>query len=177
MSAIPAGSNSPVAQSLQEIASLLLLVHDYYLQGCHGSEVLVPLTVLIKDVGLSDAVSFLDIERLRRTVMGTSEGGMGYERFYDWLRGIAQLVYRGDDGSGRRELHLLITKHILPFASALHKSAAEQGDAVGNQARPSPARESYSFSMPFFTEAEMAFIVKYTDFLLYWYHYLATQVS
>ena len=168
-----------IVQSLQEIASFLLLVHDYYLKGVHGSDVLVPLTVLIKDIGLSNSVSILDSERLRREVMGSNDSAMGYELFYDWLRGVGQLVFKGPDAGGRRAVHHLITKHIVPYASKIKPNHRHSSSSSGledtNQNEEGDGKVSYSFNMPYFTDAEMGVMVRYADFIQHWFHEIACE--
>ena len=106
-------------------------------------------------IGLDSIVSIIDCERLRRAVVKQRGGGstdlqMGYELFYDWLRLLAQLIFKeqGSQGaetvqgdrekgqSGRRALHRLLTQYIIPFASkigeggGLRSAAISTGDNV-----------------------------------------------
>lgn len=138
-------SKSEIHQSLHEIASLLVLVHDYYLEEARGREISLALYRLLYDVGLTDRVSFLDSERLRWKVMNNSasNGGyekMGYEIFYDWLRQLAQFIFpyhESEDGSGnsggsRHALHCLLVDYILPCTSDLEKNGhvTHQGETT-----------------------------------------------
>ena len=118
---------SAVAQSLQEIATLLLMFHENYFDN-EEVTVLESLCSFIDDVGLTPIVSVLDIERCRRAVMKDSSFSdpMSYEIFYSWLREIADHVYKmqfkvrfiDNDGGRRKALHLLLTKYIIPFATS-----------------------------------------------------------
>ena len=118
---------SAVAQSLQEIATLLLMFHENYFDN-EEVTVLESLCSFIDDVGLTPIVSVLDIERCRRAVMRDSSFSdpMSYEIFYSWLREIADHVYKmqfkvrfiDNDGGRRKALHLLLTKYIIPFATS-----------------------------------------------------------
>lgn len=143
--------NPAILQSLQEIASLLLLVHDDYLKDVYGNDILNSLMALLNDVGLFEKVSILDAERLRRNVMGSSDSDMGYELFYDWLRGIGQLVCNDRDIAGKKALHSLLTKYIIPFASTMESSKKSSND------------------LPFFTEEALRVMVEYDEFLVHWF--------
>lgn len=152
-----------ILQSLQEIASLLLLVHDDYLRDVFGYEVLTSLTLLLKDVGLDSSVSILDSERLRRSVMGTSDSDMGYELFYDWLRGVGQLVYKDQDFTGKKAVHYLLTRYIIPFAS----SKDENGEG---------SKHSGEVYVPYYSDSALKVMVDYGDFLQNWYYEVVAQV-
>ena len=153
-----------VLQSLQEIASLLLLVHDYYLKDVYGNDILVSLTVLIRDVGLSGIVSLLDIERLRRLIMEQSNHDMGYELFYDWLRAVGQLVFNDNDTTGKKALHYLLTRYVIPFASKIELNTEE-------------SRHAYGANMPFYSDGTLQVMVEYGDFILLWYIEILNIVS
>ncbi len=81
----------------------------------------------------------------------SSDLQMGYELFYDWLRLLAQLVFKeqGSQGaeagqgaltpgdrdrekghSGRRALHRLLTQYIIPFASKIGQGGLRSAAAV-----------------------------------------------
>lgn len=153
-----------ILQSLQEIASLLLLVHDDYLRDVFGYEVLTSLTLLLKDVGLDSSVSILDSERLRRSVMGTSDSDMGYELFYDWLRGVGQLVYKDQDFTGKKAVHYLLTRYIIPFAS----SKDENGEG---------SKHSGEVYVPYYSDSALKVMVEYGEFLQNWYYEVLAQVQ
>jgi hypothetical protein len=152
-----------IQQSLQEIASLLLIVHDDYLKGVFGADVLLALWELLEDVGLSSLVSLLDAERLRRSVMQDSDADMGYELFYDWLRGVGQLVSKDRDVGGKRALHYLLTQFIIPFASTLG-TRASSGAPV-------------DYSLPYYSRAALSAMSDCDSFLLLWFHSLVAKVS
>lgn len=114
--------------------------------------------VAVCDKGLDSIVSIIDCERLRRVVVKHKGGGgggssselqMGYELFYDWLRLLAQLVFKeqGSQGaeasqgaltpgdrdkghSGRRALHRLLTQYIIPYASKIGEGGLRSAAAV-----------------------------------------------
>jgi hypothetical protein len=153
-----------ILQSLQEIASLLLIVHDDYLKGVYGNDILSSLTELLEDVGLQSKVSVLDAERLRRAVMMSSDVDMGYELFYDWLRGVGQLVCNERDVAGKKALHYLLTHYIIPFASTMGS-------------RTESARNASSVGVPCFTDSALRVMVEYDAFLLHWYYEIVTEVS
>lgn len=152
-----------ILQSLQEIASLLLLVHDDYLRDVFGYEVLTSLTMLLKDVGLDNSVSILDSERLRRNIMGGSDSDMGYELFYDWLRGIGQLVYKDHDLTGKKAVHYLLTRYIIPFASK------KEDNGHGS-------KHLGEVHVPYFSDSSLKVMVDYGEFIKCWYHEIIAQV-
>jgi hypothetical protein len=122
------------APTLQEIASLLLVLHDQYLtfdddaqaNGSQRHQVFRALIQFVIDIELSDAICLLDIERLRIYSMqiSTTEE-MGYETFYDWLRQISlhtfskRIVEKQPTNPGKQELHHLLTEYIIPFSKRL----------------------------------------------------------
>ena len=117
-------------------------------------------------IGLDFIVSIIDCERLRRAVVkhkggGSSDLQMGYEIFYDWLRLLAQLVFKeqGSHGaetgqgstvadrekgqSGRRALHRLLTQYIIPFASKIGKGGFRA--AAADNVRTVPRNTNSTF--------------------------------
>lgn len=155
-----------VLESLQEIASLLLLVHDYYLKDVYGSNILISLYILIHDAHLHNVVSILDCERMRRDVMSSNGDEMGYELFYDWLRGVAQFVFRDLDLSGKKALHRLLVRYIIPFASKIEEEATAESN-----------KSLHNFDLPYYTESALKSFVSYHGFILHWYHELVHHVS
>lgn len=155
--------NPAIQQSLQEIASLLLIVHDDYLKGVVDGEILSALVELIDDVGLGSQVSMLDAERLRRSVMKNSDADMGYELFYDWLRGVGQLVSRDRDVGGKKALHYLLTQYIIPFASTLGTRSS------------SSVLETHG--LPYYTSAALKVMSDCDAFLVHWFYNMVAQVS
>lgn len=153
-----------IQQSLQEIASLLLIVHDNYLKEVYGGEILSKLMDLLEDFGLQSKVSILDAERMRRRIMGNSEADMGYELFYDWLRGIGQLVSSDRDVAGKQALSYLLTHYIIPFAY----SRANRNEA-GEKAKIS--------NLPYYTDAALKVIVDYDEFVVHYFFEIANQVD
>ena len=142
--------------SLHEIASFLLVVHDSYLKDAVGQDILTALMTLVHDMGLNDYVSILDAEYLRLKVMNLGEIHLGYDLFYDWLRGIGNIVYRGEyDASGRRALHYLLMQYVIPFASKLGTNKAEKSVKL--------------IKLPYFTKAALKVMVDFSELLLLWY--------
>ncbi len=152
-----------ILQSLQEIASLLLLVHDDYLREVFGYEVLTSLTLLLKDVGLDNSVSILDSERLRRKTMGANDNEMGYELFYDWLRGVGQLVYKDHDLTGKKAVHFLLTRYIIPFAS--------------NKDKADELKQPGEVHAPYYSDSALKVMVEYGGFIQNWYFEILEQVN
>lgn len=156
-----------VLESLQEIASLLLLVHDYYLKDVYSSNILISLYILIHDAQLHNVVSILDCERMRREVMPSNGDEMGYELFYEWLRSVAQFVFRDLDMSGKKALHRMLVRYIIPFASKIEE---EETTAERN-------KSLHNFDLPYYTESALKSFVSYHGFILHWYHELVHHVS
>jgi hypothetical protein len=154
-----------IQQSLHEIASLLVLVHDFYLKEARGREVSVALLRLIHDVGLQYSVSVLDSERLRRKAMlQSNKDSMGYEEFYDWLRHLSRFVF-GTQENPRRALHLMFVQHIIPCTSRF---------------------ESYHMTDEFsgilqsfirLTDKAIKVLTEYADFIQHWYFHIVTEVE
>lgn len=154
-------SNSPsIHQSLHEIASLLVLVHDVYLKEARGREVSLALLRLVYDVGLQSSVSILDIERIKRHVMAKSTSDMmGYEIFYDWLRHISRYLFANTERDPRKSLHLLLTQYIIPCAASKFDNTLVV-----------PA--GYVLVSEYFrkiTDKAWKVLAEYADFIQYWY--------
>lgn len=125
-------SDSTVRQSLQEIAQLLLAIHEKYIQSSENQEILGNLVSFIKCIGLEHKICLLDIEYYRRKVMSADAfhsemlgyRGMGYEAFYGWLKELAAHYYQHDSLSlvknEKKSFHMLLTNYIVPFASNSH---------------------------------------------------------
>jgi hypothetical protein len=149
-----------ILQSLQEIASLLLMIHDVYLKDVMGSDILVALVSFLQDTQLNVMVSILDAEKLRRKVMRNGESNLGYELFYEWLRAVGELVYKADEMGGKKALQYLLTQHILPFASTMN-------------GRSHPI---YSINLPYYTESALEVMTQHADFLYLWFLHVSSQV-
>ena len=75
---------SDVQNSLREIAELLLLLHESYLSQSIGSSAVVEaLLLFVRDIGLGEVLSVIEVERCRRRVMLSDDAYMGYEQFYE----------------------------------------------------------------------------------------------
>ena len=108
-----------IQTSLQEVADLLIVLHDEYLQDADGAAVLYQLLKLLHDLSLTEDICILDVERIRLKVMSHNgnEQTMSYESFYEWLREASVFIFRKFDEAGNRALSLLLTKYIIPFAT------------------------------------------------------------
>ena len=100
------------------VASVLINLYDKYLRGKEDRQILQALMALIDDIGLTEHLCILDVERIRLHVMicNSDRTSMSYESFYDWLRQASDLIFKKYDEIGARALNLLLTKHIIPFA-------------------------------------------------------------
>ena len=100
------------------VANVLINLYDKYLRDIIGKQILGALMILIDDIGLTEVLCILDVERIRLRVMicNSDRTTMSYESFYDWLRQVSDLIFIKFDESGARALNLLLTKHIIPFA-------------------------------------------------------------
>lgn len=153
--------DSSVNQSLQEIASLLLLIHDCYLNDSYGSDVLNSLINLVFDTGLDNIVSILDIEYCRTTVMNSTDVSMGYDLFYNWLRNIAHFVYKRSSIVGKKALHRILIEYIIPFASQLDGRSPVMKSRYSTNLSPSFLRS----------------IMNYSEFVTSWFYLLLMKVS
>lgn len=119
-----------IQTSLQEIANLLLLIHESYLQRTSSNEILMKLLDLVEDVGLGNFVTILDVETFRRNYMNASDEFMDYEMFYCWLRDVSvfALKFNFIEG-GKRSFHTMLTKYIIPFATKGGKSSVSLSEA------------------------------------------------
>jgi hypothetical protein len=158
--------NAKAKDSLHEIASLLLMIHDFYLSEAVGPQIIISLAAFIHDVGLDVKVSVLDIERCRRQIMGKNLASMGYEVFYDWLRIIASLIYPKRDKNGRKALHQILTEYIIPATADWENMTADTVEK----------REKYA-SLSNITERTLRVYVDYSEFFLFWYHEIIAEVS
>lgn len=144
---------------LEEIANLLLILHDKYLHGAEGSTfILHQLMRLLHDLGLTENISLLDVERIRIQVMihkESKEKSMSYESFYEWLREIACLMFKKYDENGSRALNLLLTRHIIPFAT--------------NEKEGTLAVVSFTEGHVSIDNTSLRVLLPYGDFLTLWF--------
>ena len=181
-----ASVSSTQSAVLHEIASLLLMLHDHYLQSFSPSYpptsnmILLSLVQLIVDTGLYDTVCILDVDRLRRHVtkhlnpdgsFSKNNVGMGYELFYDWLKQLSIFVFDRSYTSttkatskshGKRELHLLLTQHIIPYTSRMEE--------MKNSKKESPYKSSHNHKevlhvLGMLTEKSLAVMSEYSEFI------------
>ena len=105
--------------SLQEVAKLLIVLHDQYLKEAVGTAILHELMRLLRDLNLVDVLCILDVERMRLKAMKRNGDCtiMSYESFYEWLREASILIFKKFNETGSRALSLLMTKYIIPFAT------------------------------------------------------------
>lgn len=183
--------NQPSSQTaLQEIASLLLVLHDQYLTSEYPlaatprNMVLRSLIQFVIDIGLTDIICVVDIERLRRHVMqgalvavngniassaSTANNSMGYESFYDWLRKLSSFIFtralieKKVTSAGKRELHHLLTDYIIPFSSQLDQ--VEQGVQSAIFQKNVQLGEDMFRRVNVLTDQALLVITEYSEFL------------
>jgi hypothetical protein len=104
-----------------EVANLLNSIYCNYLHEAYGSNTLRQLMKLLHDLNLTEALSILDIERIRLNVMKLSNcDEMDYDSFYEFLKEASDFIYKKfDDKNGIRKpsLSVLITQIVIPFAT------------------------------------------------------------
>ena len=106
-------------ESLRDITSLLILLHEKYIRG--SISVTVSLLTFLDDAGLSASITIVEAEQFRLLAMKYCDSGiMGHEEFYEWLRYVADFVYGVEDR--RRALHNLLVQHIIPVARGEKKT-------------------------------------------------------
>ena len=113
-----------VSNTLSDIAEFMMLLHDHYLKGLDGRNVLGGLLAFLSDAGFlsNDKISICGAENLRLQSMSNSSTKFEYEQFYFWLRNIASMIYQDNDEGGRRALHRLITIGLIP--KVLHHNSS-----------------------------------------------------
>lgn len=111
----------------EEIASLLLMVHDHYLRHLVGSDITLALSKFVSGMNLQDDVSVLDIERMRFQVMGQSSHPMEFDAFFAWLRTLAMFLYKRRDINGRMAFHVFLVEHLVPSVSEAGYGEAKPG--------------------------------------------------
>lgn len=156
--------SSSVEDSLNEIASLLLMIHEHYLKNLVGVDITVALVSLIENIGLSRDVSVLDIERLRRDRPEFSVVyPMEFDTFFTWLRSVAKFIYNENDSDGRVAFHHLLVNYLVPAVSSL-----EQG---GNNSSPS------SSPLVYITESAWKVYSVFEEFLTLLFLSLCDEVN
>jgi hypothetical protein len=104
-----------IDDSLREIATLILLLHENYIKDSSGkNQILVSLVRFLTNGDICDKVSIIDAEILRRKVMYPDDTFMEYDKFYNWLRDVAKFIYEDSDNNS---LHSLLMDYIIPLAS------------------------------------------------------------
>jgi hypothetical protein len=174
------GTIGPAKSSLlEEIASLLVLLHETYLADAIGpQDTLVKLLELIEDIGLDDKITVLEVEMFRRRCQAEGSGalgqGMGYETFYCCLRDIAGFVFQlNTQQGGKRSLHCLLTQYIIPFC----RGKAQQVD-TSMSISMSSIEFPRTIATAFLVLEEYTFdeFIMYKDFLKLWYGSMILQV-
>lgn len=104
-----------------EVANLLTSIHHNYFNDVEENNVLRRLMKLLYDLNLTEALSILDVERIRLKVMKWSNSlRMNYESFYEFLKEASEFIYKKFDESGNlcdRSWNLLLSQIIIPFAT------------------------------------------------------------
>lgn len=107
-------------ESLREIAELLLLIHESYVQDIRDKdEVLFNLLGILQGLQLlGNTISVCDAEICYRHY--ASDGMMEYSHFYAWLRCVAKLAYPAvlNTGGVNAALQKLLSERVIPLASA-----------------------------------------------------------
>lgn len=103
-----------------EIASLLLMVHDHYLRHLVGYDITLSLSRFVHSMRLQEEVSVLDVERLRFQVMGLSSYPMEFDAFFSWLRALSIFLYKGRDIGGKMAFHTFLVENLVPSVSEVN---------------------------------------------------------
>jgi hypothetical protein len=118
-------------ESLREIAELLLLIHESYIQGLDDSDdILFNLLGILQGLQLlGNVVSIVDAEQCCRQ---HSSNGMDYGQFYAWLRSISKIVYPSvvNTEGVNHALQKLLAERVIPLASAGFPEVISLGSAV-----------------------------------------------
>lgn len=184
-----------VQQSLQEIASLLFLLHDYYFNNMESSEsILMALWRFLQDIKLDHKLSILDVEHLRKIAMSSSQQSkdrpyMGYEEFYHWLSGLGmyllapfQGAYQATDQiekARKQALHRILTVYVIPCMSQwerLTNSAPSSSPTQAGIVLQRRKSASNQFERLLVTKGALELMTYYREFILLWFRDLACQV-
>ena len=104
--------------SLREIASLLMMIHDHYFKTVIGiQDTLSSLIRFVDDVGMSTSVSIIDIEVARNKCTLPSSPVFDSNCFYEWLKTIANTVFYNAFKDEKKNLYFVLVTYLLPFAS------------------------------------------------------------
>jgi hypothetical protein len=142
--------------SLQQIASLLLEVHNHYLKDKTGEAILTSLVSFCRDASIDRDISLFECERLKNCMMNKSTNSLGYEQFYDYLLALSQTLFLiENDKSGKKLLNKLLSKYIIPSASKL------------------PGKTCLLLHL---NENSCGEYLKYSDFITLWFSEVSLQV-
>jgi hypothetical protein len=115
---MPEEDEESLAEVLEDIASLLLMLHETYVGGLDDDDVLSGLLSFLHDSNLlsNEYLSIIEVERIRQKVtdFGRNCQGMSPQEFFSWLKEVACLLYEDIDGEGKEALHKLLTDHVFP---------------------------------------------------------------
>ena len=106
--------------TLEELAELLLLIHESYFDNTACCDCLVNMIAFISDLRLfGNIITITDIERVRTVLISTYlpcindcfPALFNYDMFYEFLKAVAKLVF----GSSSTSMQRLLTYHIIPL--------------------------------------------------------------
>lgn len=104
-------------ESLREIATLLMLIHEQYFKNNIGIQnTILSLLQFVDDVGMHDYVSIVDIENAR-SLCNSNSLVFDSNQFYEWLKLIANTVFYYSFKNEKKNLYFLLVTYLLPYAS------------------------------------------------------------
>lgn len=159
------GEDEETLEMLEDIASLLLILHETYIGGLEDVNVLAGLLSFLHDSNLlsNEYLSLVEVERIRQKVRGDSEesgNGMSPQEFFAWLKEAACLLYEDTDGKGKTALHNLFTEHIFPCS-------------VSNSGLRNQRLEIFQL----LDKPSLTCLIEFEDLLRFWYCNMTIQVT
>ena len=109
-------------QSLEEVAELLLLIHECYFETAEYPTYLRNLISFTADIKLfGNVITYADIEILKSLLIrkhatdSASLVSFNYDMFYDFLKMISELVYCNVRTDSQSTIQRLLIEHIIPL--------------------------------------------------------------
>ena len=119
-------SSMDLKESLREIATLLMLIHEQYFKNNIGIQnTILSLIQFVDDVGMHDYVSIVDIES-SRSKCNSNSLVFDSNQFYEWLKLIANTVFYYSFKNDKKNLYYLLVTYLLPYASNSNNNSNNQ---------------------------------------------------
>ena len=164
--------------SLRDIASLLMLIHEQYFKNSIGIQNnLLGLIKFVTDTGMNQYVTIIDIENARIKCTPTNSPVFDTKQFYEWLKIIANTVFYNTFHDEKKNLYFVLVKYLLPFAAnqsplsptgtaMTMNSPQQQGNNNNNQFQlENEFHQNKELYQDLIMSANIDSIMKYSNFL------------